>query len=246
MDEFLLYVAVGFAAQIIDGAIGMAYGISGTTVLLGFGVPPATASACIHAAEIFTTGVSGFSHWRMGNVKVEFLWRLVFPGMVGGVVGAYALANLEGDVVRPYVSIYLLLMGLVILWRAWRRPAPKAHPPRYLPVLGVSGGVLDAIGGGGWGTMVTSSLVGHGTAPRFAVGTANLAEFFVTTVITGTFVLTIGLDLWPIIAGLLLGGVVAAPLAAFAASRLPDRPMMILVGSVVILLSMRTLLQAFT
>lgn len=246
MDEFLLYVAVGFAAQIIDGAIGMAYGVTGTTVLLGFGVPPATASACVHAAEIFTTGVSGFSHWRMGNVRPDFLWRLVLPGMVGGVIGAYALANLEGEVVRPYVSLYLLLMGFVILWRAWRRPPPKPHPPRHLPVLGVSGGVLDAIGGGGWGTMVTSSLVGHGTTPRYAVGTANLAEFFVTTTITGTFVLTIGLELWPIIAGLLLGGVVAAPLAAFAASRLPDRPMMILVGSVVILLSTRTLVQAFT
>jgi uncharacterized protein len=244
--DVLLFVAIGFLAQIIDGAAGMAYGVTASTLLLGFGVPPATSSACVHAAEVFTTGASGVSHWRLGNVRGELIWRLAVPGMVGGAIGAYLLSALRGEVLKPFISGYLLLMGLLILWKARNRLRTSDEPPRHVPLLGLGGGFLDAIGGGGWGPMVASTLIGQGTKPRFAIGSVNLAEFFVTTTITGTFFLTVGLSLWPVIVGLILGGVLAAPLAAYVTRSIPDRPMMIVVGIVVVLLSLRGLVQALT
>ena len=244
-EDLLLFVVVGFAAQLIDGALGMAYGVSATTVLLGLGVPPATASASVHAAEVFTTGASGLSHWRFRNVDWRLLRWLAIPGMAGGAAGAFLLSNLAGELIRPYVSAYLFLMGLFILWTALRAAPSGAEPPRRVAYLGLFGGFLDAIGGGGWGPMVTSSLVGQGMAPRYAIGSVNMAEFFVTLTTTLTFLFTIGLELWPIITGLIVGGVIAAPFAAFVTSRVPDRPLMILVGTVISLLSLRGLLQAF-
>jgi uncharacterized protein len=244
-EDVLLFVVVGFAAQLIDGAMGMAYGVSATTVLLGFGVPPATASASVHAAEVFTTGASGLSHWRFGNVNWRLLRNIAIPGMAGGAVGAMLLSSLPGEVIRPYVSAYLLLMGLFILWKAVHGMPSRAEPPKRVAFLGLFGGFLDAIGGGGWGPMVTSSLVGQGTTPRYAIGSVNMAEFFVTLTTTLTFLFTIGLELWPIIAGLIMGGIIAAPFAAYVTSRVPDRPLMILVGVVISLLSLRELLQAF-
>lgn len=241
-EEFILFVAVGFAAQIVDGAIGMAYGVTATSILLGSGIPPATASACVHASEVFTTGISGFSHWKLGNVKREIVWRLAIPGMAGGAVGAYILTVVPGEVLKPYVSLYLLFMGIVIIWKARRTvEADDGHSLRHLGPLGVFGGFLDAVGGGGWGPIVTSTLVGRGGTPRYIIGSVNLAEFFVTAVITGTFLLTIGLELWPIIAGLVLGGAMAAPLAAMATRTIPARPMMFLVGAVIVILSARGL-----
>ena len=246
LSDLLLFIAVGFAAQLVDGAIGMAYGLTSTAVLLSLGIPPATASASVHAAEIFTTGASGLSHWRFGNVDRSLFMRLAIPGAVGGVIGAYLLTELPGDIVQPVVSAYLAIMGTVVLWRALRRQVPEPRTPRHVPLLGLSGGFLDAIGGGGWGPMVASTLVGSGTKARLAIGSTNAAEFVVTASISATFILTIGLDLWPIIAGLILGGVLAAPFAAYVTRSLPDRPLMILVGIVIIVLSLRGLLKAFS
>ena len=244
-DDLILFVAVGFAAQLVDGAIGMAYGLSGTTVMLSLGFPPATASASVHAAEVFTTGISGLSHWRFGNVDWSFVWHLAVPGMLGGATGAYVLTTLPGDTIAPFVNAYLFLMGAWILWKAFRNDrAETDEPPRWITPLGLGGGFLDAIGGGGWGPMVTSTLFGHGTKPRFTIGSVNFAEFFVTAAISVTFLSTIGLELWPIIAGLILGGALAAPIAAYAAKTIPDRPLMILVGSVIVLLSIRGLIKA--
>ncbi|KAB2919478.1 MAG: sulfite exporter TauE/SafE family protein [Hyphomicrobiaceae bacterium] len=243
-DDFLLFVAVGFAAQIIDGAIGMAYGVTSTSVLLSLGVPPATASACVHAAETFTTGASGVAHWRFGNVDRGLIWRLALPGMAGGAVGAYILTNLPGEAVRPYVSAYLLVLGGFILWKAVETAPRASPPPRAVAPLALVGGFLDSIGGGGWGPIVTSTLLGQGTQPRYAIGSVNLAEFFVTATISVTFVFTIGLTLWPIIAGLVLGGIIAAPLAALATKHIPDRVLMLLVGSVVVILSLRGIVRA--
>jgi uncharacterized protein len=240
-NDILLFVAIGFAAQLIDGAIGMAYGITATSMLMSMGVPPATASASVHAAEVFTTAASGTAHWRMGNVDRKLVVRLAAPGMLGGGVGAFILATVPGDSIRPYVSVYLLVMGIVILWRAiWKSVGARAAP-KHVGAMGLVGGFLDAVGGGGWGAMVTSTLIGRGVQPRFAIGSANAAEFFVTAIITATFVATIGLSLWPVITGLVIGGVLAAPFAAYATKHLPDQPVMILVGVVVILLSLRTL-----
>jgi hypothetical protein len=238
-EDLLLFIAVGFAAQMVDGAIGMAYGVISTSVLLSVGVPPATASACVHAAETFTTAVSGASHWKFGNVDRKLLLRLAVPGAIGGAIGAYILTNLDGDKVKPFISAYLLLMGLLIVWKALtRRVSEGAAPSRVAP--------LGFIGGGGWGPIVTSTLIGQGTTPRYAIGSVNLAEFFVTLTISATFVATIGLELWPIISGLIIGGVIAAPFAAYATKMLPDKALMILVGCVVAILSLRTIVAALT
>jgi uncharacterized protein len=245
-DDFLLFVAVGLAAQLVDGAIGMAYGVISTSVLLSLGVPPATASASVHAAETFTTGASGLAHWRFRNIDRSLIWRLAVPGMIGGAIGAYALTAIPGEAIRPYVSGYLLLLGVFILWKAVTHRPASAPPPNRVAPLGFIGGLLDAVGGGGWGPVVTSTLVGQGATPRYAIGTVNLAEFFVTVTISATFLFTIGLTMWPIIAGLVLGGVLAAPFAAYATRHLPEKILMVLVGSVVVLLSVRGLLRVLT
>jgi uncharacterized membrane protein YfcA len=246
MEEIVLYVVIGFIAQMIDGAIGMAYGVTATSVLLSAGIAPATASACVHAAETFTTGASGLAHWKLGNVDRQLLWRLALPGAIGGAIGAYALSELDGDTLKPFVSVYLLLLGLVIIWKALAKSPLAAPEPRSVAPLGFFGGLLDAIGGGGWGPIVASSLIGQGATPRYAIGSVNLAEFFVTLTISTTFFLTVGLSLWPIIAGLIVGGVIAAPFAALAAKHVPAKALMLAVGLVVIGLSLRTIYHALS
>lgn len=243
MDDVLIFAAVGFVAQLVDGTLGMAYGITGTAVMLSLGTTPAVASASVHAAEVVTTGVSGLAHWHFGNVDRALLRDLVIPGMIGGVVGAYLLASVPGETVRPFVNAYLLAVGGLILLKALSRGGPSGRLPRRLPLLGLSGGLLDALGGGGWGAIVTSTLVGNGAAPRYAIGSTNVAEFFVTAAVSATFVFTIGLTLWPTITGLILGGALAAPLGAYAAKRVPPRRLMILVAVAVIVLSLRGLAQ---
>src|SRR5262245_61463381 len=244
-DDFILFVVVGFAAQMVDGALGMAYGLTGTSVLLSFGIAPATASASVHAAEVFTTGLSGLSHWRFGNVRWALVARLAVPGMIGGAIGAYLLTRIPEQVVKPLVSVYLLLIGIWILAKAIRKSPRKGDVPRWTGLLGLSGGFLDAIGGGGWGPLVTSTLLGHGTAPRHTIGSVNFTEFFVTLAISVTFLGTIGLELWPIITAMIIGGALSAPLAAYVTARVPDAPLMILVAAVIVLLGVRNLVQAF-
>jgi uncharacterized membrane protein YfcA len=243
-EEVLIFVAVGFVAQMIDGAIGMAYGVTSASVLLSLGIPPATTSACVHAAETFTTAASGAAHWRLGNVDRKLLVRLAVPGMIGGAIGAYVLTALPGEKIKPFINAYLLLIGLFIIWKAATKGTGDAPPPSRVAPLGFIGGLLDSIGGGGWGPIVTSTLIGQGTTPRYAIGTVNLAEFFVTFTISATFVLTIGLELWPIIAGLIIGGVIAAPFAAYATKSIPPNALMILVGCVVVILSLRGIINA--
>jgi uncharacterized membrane protein YfcA len=229
----------------IDGALGMAYGVSSTALLLSFGIPPARASAAVHTAEVIVSGVSGLSHLRFGNVDRALFRRLVLPGVAGGVVGAYALSELPGERLRPFVSAYLLAMGLYICWRALRRVERPPVSRRVVP-LGLAGGFFDALGGGGWGPIVTTHLVADGHEPRMAVGSVNLAEFFVSVAQAATFFITLGLVHWPVIAGLVTGGVLAAPLAALVCRRLPARGTMLLVGLLISALSARTLLIALS
>ncbi len=243
-EDFLLYVTVGLVAQMVDGAVGMAYGVTSSSVLLSFGMHPATVSACVHASETFTTAASGAAHWKLGNVDKRLIARLAVPGMIGGALGAYVLSNISGDTIKPIIAIYLLLMGVYIVWKALQPPPVLHEPPRHVAPLGFVGGFVDSVGGGGWGPIVTSALIGQGTTPRYAIGTVNLAEFFVALTVTLTFLFTIGLELWPIIAGLVLGGILAAPFAALVTKHLPDKPLMIIVGCVIVLLSLRTLLVA--
>lgn len=244
-SSILLFALVGFVAQMIDGCLGMAYGVSSNSVLLALGVPPKLASASVHAAEVVTTAISGFSHFRVGNVDKQLVLRLILPGVVGGVAGAYLLTRVDGDMIKPYIAIYLLIMGVVILVRAFRKIIEAEIKKALIPPLALLGGFFDAIGGGGWGPVVTTTLVAAGKKPRFAIGSVNLAEFFVTFSESVTFILTIGnlADYWRIILGLLLGGALAAPLAAIACKRIKQKVMMIMVGLVIIFLQVRTLLD---
>jgi uncharacterized membrane protein YfcA len=244
--SIFIFILVGFVAQIIDGALGMAYGVSSTTFLLSVGISPAVASASVHMAEVFTTAISGFSHFRLGNVDKRLFLRLVIPGALGGALGAYVLTTIPGSVVQPFVAVYLLVMGIIILRKALQKNQEILHTRTYhLVPLGLIGGFFDAIGGGGWGPIVTTTLMARGNSPRFTIGSVNLAEFFVTLCESVAFVLTIGLVHWHVIIGLMIGGGVAAPLAAILCRKLPARAMMIVVGLLIVALSVRTLILNF-
>jgi len=246
--NILLYILVGFIAQMIDGALGMAYGVSSNTFLLSLGIPPAAASASVHMAEVVTTGISGFSHWKLGNVDWKLVRRLLIPGMIGGVVGAYLLTSIDGNIIKPYIAAYLLFMGGVIIYKAFtmqpRHKPDDYHGPR-VSWLGLLGGFCDAIGGGGWGPVVTSTLVAGGKHPRTTIGSVNFSEFFITFSESITFVLALSFgQYWKIILGLLIGGAIAAPLAALLSQKLPLKTLMIVVGILISLLSIRTLYLA--
>ena len=228
----LPFIAVGFAAQLVDGALGMAFGVISTTLLNSLGVPPAAASAGVHAVETFTTGVSGASHVLHRNVDWRLFARLVIPGVIGGVLGAYVLTQIHAEVARPVVLTYLSLIGLYLIWRSFHYP-PHEKDPKVVAPLGLAGGFLDAAGGGGWGPVVTSNLLIQGASPRRVVGTVNTAEFFLTVTISATFIATLGLAAFTTATvGLLIGGVVAAPIGAFAAKKVPARRLLMLVGLV--------------
>ncbi len=243
--NILLFVLVGFAAQMIDGALGMAYGVSSNSFLLSLGVPPAAASASVHMAEVVTTGISGFSHWKLGNVDMKLVRRLLAPGVIGGLLGAYILTNIDGNIIKPYIAIYLMVMGGIIIYKAFtiklRKKPDEYHGPR-ISLLGLFGGFFDAIGGGGWGPVVTSTLVARGKHVRMTIGSVNFSEFFVTLGESILFVFTLNFkEYWQIILGLLIGGAIAAPIAARLAQKLPIKTLMIVVGVLIILLSIRTL-----
>jgi uncharacterized membrane protein YfcA len=244
----LLYVLVGVVAQMIDGALGMAYGVSSNTFLLSLGIPPAAASASVHMAEVVTTGISGYSHWKLGNVDWKLVRRLLIPGVIGGVLGAYILTSVNGDVIKPYIAAYLIFMGGVIIYKAFtfqpRSKPDKDHGPRA-SWLGLLGGFCDAIGGGGWGPVVTSTLVARGKFPRTTIGSVNFTEVFVTLSQSLVFIVTLSFSqYWQIILGLLIGGGIAAPLAARMTKQLPIKTLMIMVGVLIILLSIRTIYLA--
>lgn len=244
--HILLFVLVGFIAQIIDGSLGMAYGVSSNALLLTLGVPPAAASASVHTSEVFTTLVSGLSHLKLGNVDKSLVKKLAIPGVLGGILGAYIISNIDSSLLKPIISIYLLIMGVRILIKAFQGVKvrdPDSFKPLPMGILGLVGGFCDAAGGGGWGPIVTTTLLSQGSTPRKTIGSVNLSEFFVTLAEAVTFVITIGLVHWTVIIGLLIGGMVAAPLGAFFTQRISIKPMMMLVGILVILLNVRTLLQ---
>lgn len=242
-QSIAVFVVVGFLAQIIDGALGMAYGVSATSFLLAFGVSPALASASVHMAEVFTTAVSGGSHFRLGNVDKNLVSKLVVPGIVGAVLGAYILTSVPGETIKPFVSTYLFVMGIVILVKTLKKSQPAKVQSRIVP-LGFVGGFFDTIGGGGWGPVVATTLIARGNSPRHTIGSVNLAEFFVTLSASITFLLTLGTLMWQPIVGLAIGGALAAPVAAYACKRMPARALMFVVGLLIIFLSIRTIYQA--
>jgi uncharacterized membrane protein YfcA len=244
LAELLPYVAIGFAAQLVDGALGMAYGVTASTLLLGFGVPPAVSSATVHAAECFTTGTSALSHHAFGNIDRRLFRRLLLPGILGAAAGAWLLSRIDGGMLRPWIAGYLLLMGAVILAKAFR-DFPSRRVTAHITPLGFFGALIDAIGGGGWGPIVASSLLARGNEFRVTVGSVAAVEFFVTLTASAVFLLTLGLGHWEIIVGLAIGGVIAAPFGGWLVKRVPPRPMLCFVGLLVIVLSIRTLLKHF-
>lgn len=248
METFLLFLVVGVLAQSVDGALGMAYGVISSSVLLAFGVPPATASASVHGAEVFTTAASASSHAWHKNVE----WRLFIPlavaGIVGGCLGAYVLTGIDGDVIKPFIVAYLALIGAYILWRAGHDLKPRRIRPAWIVApLGVIGGFFDAIGGGGWGPTVSSAMVGAGQEPRRAIGTVNTAEFFLTVAISATFVWALMTGRWQdagalenhfaAVAGLVVGGLIAAPFAGYIVKKVPRRALTYAVGCLLIFLA---------
>lgn len=228
----LPFILIGFAAQLIDGALGMAYGVISSTLLISMGVPPAAASAGVHTVESFTTGVSAISHVAHRNVNWRLFARIVVPGVIGGVLGAYVISNIQAEMARPIVLSYLLAIGLYLLWRGATHRHTEREP-RIVEPLGLAGGFLDAAGGGGWGPIVTSNLMVQGATPRTTIGTVNTAEFFLTLTISATFLVTIGWEAFTVaILGLLIGGIIAAPLGAIIAKKMEADRLLVLVGTV--------------
>jgi uncharacterized membrane protein YfcA len=228
--DLLPFIAVGIGAQLVDGALGMAFGVISNTLLISLGVAPAAASAGVHTVESFTTCASGISHIFHRNVDWKLLARVTIPGMIGAALGAYVLSHIDGATAKPFVLGYLTAIGVFLTWRGVRYPSHH-KPPRIVEPLGLAGGFLDAAGGGGWGPVVTGNLLAQGAEPRRTIGTVNTAEFLVTLTASITFIATLGLAAFTVATvGLLIGGILAAPLGAWLVKRLPPRPLLIAVG----------------
>jgi uncharacterized membrane protein YfcA len=238
------FMLIGFAAQLVDGALGMAYGQISSTLLISMGYQPKLASAAVHTAETFTTAVSGISHVAHRNVDWKLFFRIVIPGIIGGVLGAYVLTQIDARVAKPFVLVYLAGLGLYLFYRGVMHRHTE-RTPKIVSPLGLVGGFLDAAGGGGWGAIVTSNLLVQGSNPRKTIGTVNTAEFFLTITISATFLATLGWEAFTIATlGLLIGGVLAAPFGAFIAKRINPDTLLTFVGALLTLTSLYGLYRA--
>lgn len=247
-DESLFWraLAVGVIAQLVDGALGMAYGVTATTFLLSSGVPPLLATASVHIAEIFTTAASGLSHWHRGNINRRLFLMLLLPGMLGGLLGVLMVTHIDADSLKPWMAGYLCLMGAYLIFKAFGRirRALQVRGRQVVP-LAMFGAFMDAVGGGGWGPIVTTTLLGTGHEPRTTIGSVNAAEFFITLVVGISFATVVGLTYWEIAAGLIIGGFISAPLAVLVVSRLQPKRLMLMVGILICGLSGYTLYRSF-
>ena len=241
---FYVFVIVGLLAQMVDGALGMAYGITSSSLLLGIGLAPAVVSASVHAAEVATTGISGISHGYFGNIDRKLLIRLALPGSLGGMLGALLLTHLDTPWLRPIIAVYLLLLGVYLVIRAFHGIS-KAERLTHVKTTAIVAGFLDAVGGGGWGPMTTTRLISQNMEPRYAIGTVNAAEFFVSLAITLVFLGTLDLSHVNTILGLLIGGAIAAPFAAWLTKHLPARTTMAVVGCLVVIISIINIWRYF-
>ncbi|MCE7063716.1 sulfite exporter TauE/SafE family protein [Dyadobacter sp. CY326] len=240
-SDFALYLLVGLAAQLVDGALGMAYGVTSTSFLLSLGVSPAISSTSVHVAEMFTTGASAISHFRFKNINKKLFKSLLIPGVIGAIVGAYLLSDvIDGDAIKPYIAFYMLILGLIIIKKALQKTLVKSKT-RRIGILAAAGGFLDSIGGGGWGPIVTSTLLGQGRDPRYTIGSVNAAEFVIAFASGVTFLIFTGVSSWQVVSGLIIGGVIAAPFGAMLVGKIKRRPLMLIIGCLVIGLSVRTI-----
>ncbi|HUR10829.1 MAG TPA: TSUP family transporter [Flavitalea sp.] len=243
--NFHWMVLAGFLAQLVDGALGMGYGVTSATILLSAGVNLASISGSIHTAEMFASGASGYSHYKFGNVNKKLFKVLLIPGIIGAVLGAVLLSkfgNTHAAYLRPVMAVYTLFLGTRILINAFRKPKIQAKFKRYGLLAGV-GGFLDSFGGGGWGPIVTTTLITKGRSPRFVIGSVSLTEFFVTLASAFTFFTFLGVTHWQVIVALIIGGLIAAPIAAKLTGKLPRKTSFILLGILVIFWSMRILIK---
>ena len=245
-DLFYEAMLVGLLAQLVDGSLGMAYGITSTSFLIGIGATPAAASGAVHVAEIFTTAFSGISHIKFGNVHKDLFKKLLIPGVIGGILGAYILTSIDGKLIKPYITVYLLLMGLFILRKAFILIKHNNKKIKHVRKLALTGGFLDAIGGGGWGPIVTSTLIGQGNSPRHTIGSVNTAEFFVSFATGITFILLGSAGHWILVAGLIIGGLFSAPFAAYLTSKLSTKKLLIAVGFLITAISIYNLYKVLS
>ena len=252
MRKLILLALVGFGSQLVDGSLGMAYGVTSTTLLLAIGTNPAAASATVHLAEIGTTLVSGVSHWRFGNVDWGVVWKIGIPGAVGAFAGATFLSSLSTTTAEPLMSLVLLALGLYVLVRFTVAGLPKGRlgkpmRKRFLTPLGVVAGFVDATGGGGWGPVGTPAILASGRLePRKTIGSIDTSEFLVAVAASAGFIVGIGSEgvdyLWAV--ALLIGGTIAAPIAAWLVRHIPPRVLGSLVGGGIILTNASTLLNS--
>lgn len=243
--SFYLFMLAGFLAQLVDGAVGMGYGVTSTSLLMSMGVSPAAISGSVHTAEIFSSAASGYSHYKFGNVNKKLFKVLVIPGVLGAIAGAGALVwagEKYGNFIKPFLATYCMILGIRILYQAYKRNK-KTKKVKRAGWLAGAGGFLDSFGGGGWGPLVTSTLIAKGRSPQYVIGSVSLSEFFVTLSSAMSFFVFIGITHWQVIAGLMIGGAIAAPVAAKLAGKLPLRTMLICVGLMVIIWSVRILLK---
>lgn len=239
-------IFVGLIAQIIDGALGMAYGITSSSFLLAAGASPALASGATHLAEVFTSGVSGISHLKLGNVNKKLFFSLLIPGVIGGLIGTYILGNVDGKAIKPFISLYLLIMGLYVLSKAFQHIQTRREISTIkVAPLALFGGFMDTTGGGGWGPIVTTSLVGSGHDPRTTIGSVNFAEFFLTVTVATALFSILDQSVWTIVAGLVIGGLFAAPFAAYMTKHLKTKTLLILVGLLISLISAFNVYKSF-
>jgi uncharacterized protein len=242
--DFGIYLLIGVFAQLVDGTLGMGYGATSTSFLLTIGVPPAISSMGVHVAEMFTTGASAISHHKFGNINKKLAKMLIIPGVIGSIIGAYLLSDIiDGNLIKPYIAVYMIVLAFVIIYKALRKVQPK-KPTKQLGLLAIFGGFMDSVGGGGWGPIVTSTLIGRGRDPRYTIGSVNAAEFAISFASGITFLFFGGINGWKVIIGLILGGLIAAPLGAYFINKIPRKPAMVAVGILIIYLSGKTLLKA--
>ena len=245
-QTFYYFLAAGFVFAMIDGAIGMSYGVTSTTFSLSMGIPPASASTAVHLSEILSNGIAGVMHYKMGNVNMKLFKMLVIPGIIGSMTGAYLLSSLEhySRYTKPVVSLYTLILGCVILRKALDIAAKKTTNSKKITNirgLGLFGGFVDAVGGGGWGSIVLSSLIAGGRHARFSLGAVKLSRFFVAFMSSLTFVTVLKGLHWEAIGGLVLGSAVASPIAARVANKISAKSIMLAVGVIVILVSLKSI-----
>ncbi|GAA4913686.1 TSUP family transporter [Mucilaginibacter defluvii] len=243
---FYYFLGAGFVFSMIDGAIGMSYGVTSTTFSLSMGVPPASASMAVHLSEVLSNGIAGWMHYRMGNVNWKLFKLLLIPGIIGAVTGAYLLSSLEhyAHYTKPFVSLYTLILGLVILSKAFnRKPKKSADKIKKISLLGLGGGFIDAVGGGGWGSIVLSTLIAGGRNARFSLGTVKLSRFFIALMSSLTFVTMLNSGHWHAVAGLIIGSAAASPIAAKISNKISTKVIMVAVGVIVVAISLRSIVN---